>query len=177
MPPPCTIARLTRQPLRHRFVRSPLPSAASAKRATGKRFSPFYSIPPLSLFPSSDLPSFSFSPFSETPSRRMSRLPFHIRLRLWYSVLCGGVCITGFLMDAQTLFGQIKSLSWRLKVFARGNFKVQFLNGQSTSQSTWKVFFAMNELFVLRSDSYTKEFFIKIRSDKHKERVLDDYFS
>lgn len=98
---------------------------SSVKRAASKRFSPFYSISlPLFFVPSS---LFSFSPFSKTLSRRMSHLPFHIRLQL-YIVLSPVVVnvSTGFSTDAQTLFEQIKSLSRRLKVFTRGDFEVQF---------------------------------------------------
>lgn len=127
MPPPCTIARLTCQPPRHEFVRLLPRSASSAKRAAGKRFSPFYSIPPSS----SDPPSFSFSPFSEMPSPRMSHLPFHIRLRLWYFSPAVVYVSPGFSTDVQILFRQIKSLSRRLKVFARGGFKVQFLDAMN----------------------------------------------
>jgi len=40
-------------------------------------------------------------------------------------VFCGGICITGFL-NGCALFGQIKNLSRRFKVFTRTDFEVQF---------------------------------------------------
>lgn len=136
MPPPCTIAPVS--PANPSLVPGssdpPRRSASSPKRAVGKRFSPFYSIPvALPPVPSSLPSSFSFSPFSETLPRRhdechICRFIFVCGIRS-----CGGARITPFLStDAQTLFGQIKSLSRRLKIFARADFGVQFLNEQNT---------------------------------------------
>lgn len=130
MPPPCTIARFTRSPPRLSFVR-PL----RARR------------PPRSVQPANVFLLFIPFPFP-CPVIRPSLIFFfsfqrdavttNVTSAVSYSstAMVFGPAVVyvspGFSTDAQTLFGQIKSLSRRLKVFARGDFKVQFLKRRST---------------------------------------------
>jgi len=73
----------------------------------------------------------------------------------------------GFSTDAQTLFGQIKSLS-RLKVFTRGDFEVQFLEVKKMKSSSR---FAKNRSLTnhLRGTIVILEFFIEKRDDEHSK--------
>lgn len=111
--------------------------------------------------------SFSFSPFSETPSRRMSHLPFHIRLRLWY---CGGVYVSpGFstgmrkhYLDKQKVYYDV------LKCSQEGTLECNFqMDGMPFEESIWKVSLAINELFASRYNSNKNFLFIKKWSVEH----------